>query len=108
MTSANRIFATALLATLLGAAGGCALPGRCGDRECPDETAIRTEVEAAYARYPELRPPNQVYVQVHGHVVTVTGEVNSEYEQRLAESVALQVKGVAQVVNFLGVTYSGR
>jgi hypothetical protein len=108
MSPCNRPCAIALAVALLGTVGGCALPGRCGDHECPEEVAVRTEVEALYSQYPELRPPNQLYVQVHGSLVTISGQVNSEYERRLAESVAHQAKGVAQVVNLVGINYSGR
>jgi BON domain len=108
MSRCNRLLAIACAVTWLGAVGGCALPGRCGDRECPDETATRTEVETLYSHYPELRPPNQLYVQVRGSRVTIVGQVNSEYERRLAESVARQAKGVTVVVNLLGIAYAGR
>jgi len=108
MTRASRIRATASLLILLGALSGCVLPGRCGEQECREEAALRAAVEASYARYPELRPPNELHVQVHGHVVTISGQVNTEYERRLAESVAHETKGVARVINFVGLTYSGR
>ena len=93
---------------LLSTVSGCAIHGPCGYRECPEESAIRATVEGLYAQYPELRPPNQLYVQVRGHTVTVSGQVNTEYERRLAESVARQATGVTGVVNMIGLTYSGR
>jgi osmotically-inducible protein OsmY len=100
--------ALALSLALLGATAGCAGSGQCGYRECPEEAAIRVDVEQRIAGYPELRGPNMVYVQVHGHLVTLSGQVNSDYERRLAERVAGEAAGVARVVNMIGLTYSGR
>ena len=92
--------AAALLCTLT-LLGGCAAYGTCGLRECPEEAEIRQAVEALFDLYPELRPPNIIYVQVRGHVVTLTGEVTNEYGQRVAESVAREAKGVTGVINML-------
>jgi hypothetical protein len=108
MTRWNGLCALALAVPLLGAVGGCAVYGKCGSLECPEETAIRTEVEQLFAKYPELRPPNLLYVRVHDHRVTLSGQANTEYERRLAESVAREAKGVTEVVNLVGLTYSGR
>ncbi len=104
----RRAGALVLATTLLCASAGCATHGECGYRECPEETTIRVEVERRFAAYPELRPPNILYVQVHGHLVTLSGQVNSEYERRLAESVAAQAAGTARVVNLIGLTNTSR
>ncbi len=96
----------ALGATLVAALCGCVGYGSCGLRECPEEAAIRVEVEALFDRYPDLRPPNIIYVQVRGHLVTLSGEVVNEFGIRLADEVARQAKGVAGVVNRLYVPYA--
>ena len=103
MNSGKRICASALALALLSAIAGCTLAGRCGYRECPEETAIRVDVEGRFAQYPELRPPNVLYVQVREHLVTLSGEVTTEYERRLAETVAQQASGVARVVNMISI-----
>jgi hypothetical protein len=100
----NLVLALALLVTIVG----CATTGECGYRECPAEMAIRVSVEQRFEGFPELRPPNSLYVQVHGHRVILSGQVNSEYERRLAESVAAAVAGVTGIVNFIGLTNSSR
>ena len=107
MQTRNRHFALALVATLLCALGGCATTGKCGGRECPEDATIRAEVEARLSEHPELRPPNMVYVMVRDHSVTLSGQVNNEYAQRLAGSVAREVPGVSKVVNLVALTYSG-
>jgi len=108
MSSCRQAWASAMALTLLATVAGCVHAGRCGNTECPEETAIRTEVEALFAQHAELRPPNQLYVQVHDHRVTISGQVNSEYERRLAMSVAREAKGVTDVIDLVGISYSGR
>jgi osmotically-inducible protein OsmY len=87
---------------------GCAVSALCGYRECPEDAAITAEVWALLDHYPELRPPNQLHVQTHEHLVMLSGMVNSEYERRLAESVAHEAKGVTRVVSYVGVNNAAR
>jgi hypothetical protein len=108
MRRCKRRIALTLALALLLPAGGCAIHGRCGGRECAEEAALRLEVEQLFAGHPELRPPNVLYVAVHEHRVTLTGQVNSEYERRLAEAVAHEARGVTEVVNLVALTYSAR
>lgn len=103
MNGCKRLSASVLALSLLSAIASCTLAGRCGYRECAEETAIRVEVEGRFAQYPELRPPNVLYVQVREHLVTLSGEVTTEYERRLAESVAQQASGVTRVVNMISI-----
>jgi hypothetical protein len=101
--------ARVLLALVFGvAAGGCALTGRCGLHECPDEVALHRAVEQRLGQYPELRPPNEVYVQVRDHTVTLSGQVSTDYSRRLAESVAGETPEVGRVVNFIAVNNNPR
>jgi len=108
MARGNGLGALAISVALLGAVGGCAVYGECGRQECPEETALRVAVEQRFSGYPQLRPPNQLYVQVRGHVVSLSGQVNSEVERRLAESVAREVPGITKVSNLIALSYSGR
>jgi osmotically-inducible protein OsmY len=107
MYTRNRYFALALAAMLLCALEGCATTGKCGGRECPEDAAIRADVEARLGQHPELRPPNMVYVLVRDHSVTLSGQVSNEYAQRLAADVAREAPGVKKVVNLVALTYSG-
>jgi osmotically-inducible protein OsmY len=107
MHARNRYLALALATILLCALAGCATTGKCGGRECPEDAAIRADVEARLNQHPELRPPNMVYVMVRDHSVTLSGQVSNEYAQRLAASVAREAPGVTKVVNLVALTYSG-
>jgi osmotically-inducible protein OsmY len=107
MYTRNRHFALALATLLLCVFEGCATTGKCGGRECPEDAAIRADVELRLSQHPELRPPNMVYVMVRDHSVTLSGQVSNEYAQRLAASVAHEAPGVSKVVNLVALTYSG-
>lgn len=101
--------ARVLLALAFGlATSGCALAGRCGLHECDDEAALGRAVERRLEQYPELRPPNEVYVQVRDHTVTLSGQVSTDYSRRLAESVAGETPEVGRVINFIAVTNNPR
>ena len=107
MSRRIRFPALALAAALLCTLAGCALTGTCGAWECPEEAALRADVEARLGQHPELRPPNMIFVIVRGHSVTLHGEVSTEYAQRLATTVAREAPGVTKVVNLVALTYSG-
>ncbi len=107
MSRRTRFSVLALAATMLCALAGCALTGTCGAWECPEEAALRADVEARLDQHPELRPPNMIFVIVRGHSVTLHGEVSTEYAQRLAGAVAREATGVTKVVNLVALTYSG-
>jgi osmotically-inducible protein OsmY len=93
---------------LAGSLGGCAVYRKCGFSGCPGDAKITTDVKALLEQYPELEPPNIVYVQTLDHVVYLTGQVNTDPERILAKSVALQVAGVTRVINSINLGYQGR
>jgi osmotically-inducible protein OsmY len=93
---------------LAGAVSGCATYRKCGLGGCPGDEQITTEVTALLHQYPELQPPNLVYVQTLDGVVYLTGQVNTESERAQAKSVARQAAGVKRVVNSINVSYQGR
>jgi osmotically-inducible protein OsmY len=47
-------------------------------------------------------------VQTLNHVVYLTGLVDTDLERQMAESVALEAKGVAKVVNSIGLSGGAR
>jgi osmotically-inducible protein OsmY len=47
-------------------------------------------------------------VQTLDHVVYLTGQVDTELERSMAETVARKVIGVTQVVNSINFSYEGR
>jgi osmotically-inducible protein OsmY len=93
---------------LTGALPACAAYRKCGFAGCPGDAKITAEVRALIEHYPALNPPNSVRVQTLDHVVYLTGEVNTDLERSMAESVALAVAGVTRVVNSISLGYGGR
>jgi len=77
-------------------------------RRLPGDAKITAEVRALIEHYPALNPPNSVRVQTLDHVVYLTGEVNTDLERSMADSVALAVAGVTRVVNSISLGYGGR
>jgi osmotically-inducible protein OsmY len=61
-------------------------------------------VHALFDQHPALEPPNLLEVQTLNHVVYLTGLVDTDLERQMAESVALEAKGVAKVVNSIGLS----
>jgi osmotically-inducible protein OsmY len=108
MRRPGRRYATALaLASLLtGIFHGCAADRECGFGGCPGDADITARVTALLAQHPALQAPNLLQVQTRDHVVYLSGLVDTVYEQRLAESVALQAPGVSKVVNSIGLSGS--
>jgi osmotically-inducible protein OsmY len=108
MSAARWIWVPGCVLLLAGAVQGCAAYGNCAAAECRADADTTAHVRALFDQYPELQPPNLVYVLASNGVVTLTGMVNTEYSRRMAESVALQADGVRRVVNFLGVDNGGK
>jgi len=101
-----RALATAVIVT--GSLSACAVYRKCGLAGCPGDARITADVKALLNQYPALEPPNLIYVQALDHVVYLTGQVDTDTERALAQSVVLQVPGVTQVVNSINLGYQGR
>ena len=103
-----RQFFTVVAAVILAAnVCGCAVYRKCGSAGCPGDARITADVKAQFEQYPELEPPNLIYVQTLDRVVYLTGQVNTETELELAQSLALRVAGVTRVVNSINTGYQG-
>jgi osmotically-inducible protein OsmY len=100
--------ASTLALALSGPLAGCAGQPACTKPECAKDAAITADVRARFKDYPALQPPNQLSVQTVDKVVYLSGVVDTEFERRLAESVAEQADGVTHVVNNLGVSNNSR
>lgn len=108
MFPSRQLCALASAAILTGSLSACAVYEKCGLTGCPGDARITADVEARFNQYPELQPPNLIYVQTLDHVVYLTGQVNTDPERALAKSVAVQVAGVRRVVNSINLGYQGR
>ena len=110
MSRCKLLLGMTLGVTFVWVAPGCALHSiyeKCGFRGCPGDPQITAQVETLFARYPALEPPNLIRVQTLDRVVYLTGQVDTDTERLLAQSVAAQATGVTRVVNSIGLTYSG-
>jgi osmotically-inducible protein OsmY len=97
-----------LALVLAGTLPGCAVYRKCGFNGCPGDANISAEVQALFDQHPVLGPPNMLRVKTLDRVVYLTGQVATELQRDLAESVALQAPGEARVVNSIALTYEGR
>jgi len=80
----------------------------CGWRGCPGDAPVTAAVQELLNQHVELQAPNHVYVQTLKHVVYLSGQVATDLQRQIAQSVALQAKGVHRVVNTIAVSYEGR
>jgi osmotically-inducible protein OsmY len=92
---------------LTAALGGCAVYRKCGLRGCPGDEKITGEVRAQLDQYPALDAPNTVRVQTLDRVVYLYGQVDTDLERQLAESVAGNAAGGARVVNSIAISNVG-
>jgi osmotically-inducible protein OsmY len=107
--SSSRTFCALVTAVILaGNLCACAVYRKCGLAGCPGDANITANVTALLHQYPELDPPNLVYVQTLDRVVYLTGQVNTDTERDLAQSVAGHAGGVKRVVNSINTSYQGR
>jgi osmotically-inducible protein OsmY len=104
MRRPNRLYALAFTLVLTGALPGCAAYKKCGFAGCPGDAEITAEVRALFDQHPVLKPPNLLEVQTLDHVVYLNGLVDTDTQRLMAESVAHQAKGVAKVVNSIGLS----
>ena len=104
MSRPNRPFASAIALVLAGALPGCVAYEKCGFRGCPGDAEITAEVRALFDQHPALEPPNLLEVQSLDHIVYLNGVVDTDMQRQMAESVAHQAKGVAKVVNSIGLS----
>ncbi|MGA2778845.1 MAG: BON domain-containing protein [Steroidobacteraceae bacterium] len=76
---------------------------KCGLQGCPGDAAITAEVRSRLYHSSFLEP-SAIRVQTLDHVVFLDGVVASGLEIGAAESITLQVPGVARVVNSIVVS----
>lgn len=98
-----------LLLGLAPVMSGCTAMHPCaGSAECPADERLTRAVRAQLERYPELLPPNQVYVETRNGVVYLTGQVATDLQRTNAESAARQTAGVHKVIDNIALGYHGR
>ncbi|HEY6453070.1 MAG TPA: BON domain-containing protein [Steroidobacteraceae bacterium] len=86
----------------------CASYQRCGPGGCTGDSKLAADVRTRLEGYPALQAPNAIWVQSMNHVVYLSGEVGTDYQRLVAESVAHSVPGVKRVVDSISLEYAGR
>jgi osmotically-inducible protein OsmY len=84
---------------------GCASYNTCGSRGCTGDAKITQDVQARLDSMSDFGPPGAIRVATKDHVVYLNGTVDAGLAKHLAESVAKQTPGVAQVVNSIAVDH---
>jgi osmotically-inducible protein OsmY len=103
-----KIFSFAVIgAVLIGLTSGCAVSGARGSSGSPADDGISAQVRAQLSQYPAFLDSNSLRVQTYGHVVYLTGQVESDEQRKLAESVTAEVAGVARVVDTISLDFPG-
>jgi osmotically-inducible protein OsmY len=110
MTMARyKVFAALTLALILGAdLSGCASFEKCDAANCAKDAQISTEVRSALNSHTEFGAPGSLRVQTINGVVYLNGMVDTDLDRRNAESIALQVTDVKDVVNSIDVRNNAR
>jgi osmotically-inducible protein OsmY len=99
MHKPKRLSALALSWVLAAVLAGCSVFPKCSPENCAMDTQIKQDVDAVFAQHTELGPPGTIRVQSINKVVYLNGLVNSDLERQSAESLALGVPNVKEVVN---------
>jgi osmotically-inducible protein OsmY len=99
--------ATLIGAVLIGSSSGCAVSGVRGLSGSPGDDGISAHVRAQLSQYPSLRSSDSLRVQTYGRVVYLTGQVDSDEQRDLAESLTSEVDGVARVVDTISISFPG-
>jgi osmotically-inducible protein OsmY len=103
-----KIFSFAVIgAILIGSASGCAVSGARGSSDSPADDGISAQVRAQLSQYPAFLNSNSLRVQTYDRVVYLTGQVDSDEQRELAESVTSEVSGVARVVDTISLNFPG-
>lgn len=103
-----RLLTVCVVIALTGSVGACATYRKCGFAGCPGDANITAVVRSRIAQYPSLEAPNSVRVETFDHIVYLYGQVDTELERAMADSVALAVPGVTRVINSISLDDVGR
>ena len=103
-----KIFSSAVIgAVLIGSTSGCAVSGGRGLSGSPGDEGISARARAQLLQYPSLRSSDMLRVQTYGRVVYLTGQVDTDEQRDLAESVTSKVAGVSRVVDTISLSFPG-
>jgi osmotically-inducible protein OsmY len=107
MTKIKRPQTLVFVAIMAAVLPACSVYKKCGLEGCPGDAQITADVRALFNQHAVLEPPNLIGIQTLDRVVYLTGLVDTDFERRIALSVALEASGVARVVNSIEVRGDG-
>jgi osmotically-inducible protein OsmY len=99
----KQFYSAVFLFSLSSALAGCSSFGKCASGACGGDAAITINVQTLLDQHPELGAPHSIEVQTIDRVVYLNGFVSDGLERSIAESVALQSRGVLKVVDSIAV-----
>jgi osmotically-inducible protein OsmY len=108
MKNTKQISTLGLAIILAAGLSGCVGFGRCSPENCASDKTTLAELNNVLASHRELGAPAAIHSQVINGVAYLTGIVDTDLEVRRAESIAIQVPGVRDVVNSLTTRNTGR
>jgi osmotically-inducible protein OsmY len=108
MQALRSLHMLAVATVLTAALPACAAYRKCGFSGCAGDAKIAADVRTLIRQYPALEAPNSVRVQSMDHVVYLYGQVDTDLERSMAESVARAAPEVRRVVNSISLSYDGR
>ncbi len=100
--------ATALMALEMSGCTSFEAWRHCGMNGCPPDEPLTAEITRRLATHPALAPPDQIYVRTADGVVFLSGQVTTDLQREVADSVARGVPGVRRVVDSIALPYEGR
>ena len=91
----------------LGLSSGCTTLGsaeKCGSAGCGGDASTTAAVQSSLDRHPELGPSGQLQVATLNRVVYLYGNVATDLQLAVANSVASQAGGDAKIVSSIAVS----
>jgi osmotically-inducible protein OsmY len=108
VANAKHVVVSILVIALSSAMTGCAGYRKCGFSGCPGDAEISAEVRSLFGKHSELGPSASFHIQTIDRTVYLNGLVDTEFERRNAEAIALQAANVKEVINSIGIRNAGR
>jgi hypothetical protein len=105
MTNSKWRFGLPLAIVLATASAAAVANGKCESSGCSGDSQIKTKLQTALDRRPDLGAPGSITVRTRAGVVYLYGEVSTGLARENAESLAEKTPGVARVVDSIFVSH---
>ena len=105
MKSFNAFYVSVGMLLAIADLQGCVAFQTCRSSSCEGDSKIKTDVQMRLDTLADLGAPGSIRVQSLNRVVYLNGQVSGGLEKTIAENVATQTAGVANVVNSIDVSH---